>query len=93
MSLKIFCCTIVPRSKGNINSIRDKSVYIGSTIWRTVNFLSARSEDKKVISLMSQEAEKFSIKSFVTARTLLNEWEQNEIISHVNYKCLEPITI
>ena len=58
-----------------------------------VNFLSARSEDKKVISLMSQEAEKLSIKSFITARTLLNEWEQNEIISHVNYKCLEPIAI
>ena len=38
-----------------------------------VNFLSARSEDKKVISLMSQEAEKLSIKSFITARTLLNE--------------------
>lgn len=92
MSLKIFCCTIVPRSKENINNIRDKSVYIGSTIWLTVNFLSARSEDEKVICLISQ-AEKFSIKSFITARTLLNEWKQNEIISHVNYKCLEPGTI
>ena len=42
---------------------------------------------------MSQEAEKFSIKSFITVRTLLNEWEQNEIFSHVNYKCLGPIAI